>query len=82
MSFANGYTYRRPITVDHTKVPNSNQTDFTVAVIGTYSYLAHTTHGGLITDLNGYDIAFYADEAGTTPLYWELEAGSWACPQS
>jgi hypothetical protein len=74
MSFANGYTYRRSITVDKDLVPNTDQTDFPVLVSGTYSYLAHTTHGGLCTDLNGYDIAFYADEAGTTPLYWEIES--------
>jgi hypothetical protein len=74
MAFANGYTYRRSITVAHAKVPNTDQADFPVLVSGTYSYLAHTTHGGLCTDLNGYDIAFYSDAAGTTPLYWEIES--------
>lgn len=72
--FGNGYSWRRSITIDHTKVPNSNQANFPVAVIGTYSYLAHTTHSGLVTDLNGYDIAFYSDAAGTTALSWEIES--------
>jgi hypothetical protein len=45
-----------------------------VLLAGTYAYLAHTDHGGLCTDANGYDIAFYADADGTTPLYWEIES--------
>ncbi len=73
MPFANGYTYRRSISVYAAKVP-ADAADFPVLVAGTYSYLAHTDHGGRCTDANGYDIAFYADEAGTTPLYWEIES--------
>jgi hypothetical protein len=30
--FANGYTYRRTITIDHTKVPNTDQTNFPVLI--------------------------------------------------
>jgi hypothetical protein len=74
MFLSNGYTYRRSITVAHVKVPNTDQANFPVLVAGTYAYLAHTTHSGTVTDLNGYDIAFYADPAGTTPLYWEIES--------
>jgi hypothetical protein len=72
-AYPNGYAYRRAITVDHTKV-SADVTDFPVLVSGSYSYLAHTTHSGLVTDLNGYDIAFYSDAAGTTALYWEIES--------
>jgi len=67
------YTYRRSITVDHTKVQGSNQTDFPVLVSGTYSYLATTSNGGKVENANGYDVAFYSDEALTTQLDHETE---------
>jgi hypothetical protein len=67
------YTYRRSITVDYTKVQGSNQTDFPVLVSGTYSYLATIANGGRIQNANGYDIAFYSDEALTTQLDHETE---------
>jgi hypothetical protein len=69
----NGYSYRRAITIDHTKVANTDQSNFPVLVSGTYSYLATVANGGKITNSNGYDIAFYSDANGNTPLYWEME---------
>ena len=73
-AWGNGYTYRSSITIDHTKVPNTDQANFPVLIAGTYTDLKHTTHSGFVTDLNGYDIAFYSDAAGTTALYWEIES--------
>src|SRR5262249_23593676 len=35
---ANAFTYHRPIVIDHTKVPNSDQSNFAVLISGTYSY--------------------------------------------
>lgn len=59
--------------IDHTKVPNTDQNGFPVLISGTYSYLAAVASGGKVTNANGYDIAFYADAAGATPLSWEIE---------
>lgn len=67
------YTYRRSITVDYTKVQGSNQTNFPVLVSGTYSYLATVANGGKVQNSNGYDVAFYSDEALTTQLDHEVE---------
>jgi len=72
-AWGNGYTYRRTLTIDKAMVPNTDQTNFPVLFSGTYSYLAHTTHSGLATDLNGYDIIFTSDAAGTTKLDHEIE---------
>jgi hypothetical protein len=40
---------------------------------GTYAYLAHTTHSGRVTDLDGHDIIFTSDFAGSTQLDHEIE---------
>ena len=61
------YSFRRSITVDQTKVP-STQTDFTVLVSGTYAYLATVANGGKVQHGSGFDIAFFSDQALTTPL--------------
>ena len=70
-SWSNGYTYRRAITIDHTKVPNSDQNSFPFLFSGTYSYLAGTGNGGLVTNASGYDVVFAADASGTTMLPFE-----------
>lgn len=71
--FDNGYSWRDSITIDHTKVVNTDQVDYPLLVWGYYLDLAHVNHGGKVTNLNGYDIAFYADEDGTIPLNWDLD---------
>ena len=72
-SWSNGYTHRRAITLDHTKVPNTDQTNFPVLISGTYSYLATTANGGQVTNSSGYDIIFSSDAGGTTLLAYERE---------
>src|SRR5579859_5726004 len=72
-SWSNGYGYRRAITVDHTKVANSDQTNFPILISGTFSYLATIENGGDLTSANGYDIIFTSDAAGTTALSYERE---------
>jgi hypothetical protein len=74
--FLNGYSYSRAITISHTKVPNTDQTNFPVLISGTYSYLATKGNGGNVTSANGYDIIFTADAAGTTPLAFEQDSYS------
>lgn len=64
--------YSRSITVDHTKVPSTDQTNFTVVVTGTYSYLATVANGGKVSNASGYDIVFATDNTCVTRLDWEI----------
>lgn len=66
-------SYYRVITIDKTKVPTSDKTDFPVLISGTYSYLATEGNGGNVKNANGYDIGFYSDAGLTTKLKWETE---------
>jgi hypothetical protein len=43
--WANGCLNRRAITIDHTKVPNTDQANFAVLISGTYSYASEQSHG-------------------------------------
>lgn len=61
----------REIFVGHTDV-RQNLTDFPLLLLITDTNLKTIANGGKITNDNGYDIAVYADEEGTTPLIWEL----------
>jgi RHS repeat-associated protein len=70
----NVYAHRRPITIDHTKVPNTDQSNFPVLISGVYPFLATTANGGQVQNANGYDIIFTADFAGTTQLNHEIES--------
>lgn len=72
MAFANGYTYRRTITIDESKVSGSSDfSDFTILVSGTYAYLKTTANGGNVTNSSGYDIKF--ETTGGTALDYERE---------
>lgn len=53
-------TYKRTVTIDHTKVP-SDQTDFPIVVVGTLAELKTIGNGGHVQSGSGYDIAFYTD---------------------
>lgn len=65
------YLFYRAITIDHTQVPGTDQTNFPVLIAGTYSWLATVGNGGDVTSSSGYDIVFSSDAAGTTPLAFE-----------
>ena len=69
------WTRADTITIDHTKVPNTDQSNFPVLIIGTYSNLATIANGGVVTSASGYDIIFAADAAGVTP--YKFERVSW-----
>jgi uncharacterized protein (TIGR03437 family) len=71
-----GYGFHRAVTLDHTKVPNTDQVNFPVLISGTYSYLATTANGGNVTSTSGLDIVFTSDAAGTTALPFERESYS------
>lgn len=66
--------YSRTVTVDHTKVRNSDQANFPVLVSGTYPYLATQANGGHVQNPNGYDIIFTSDSAGQQLLNWQMES--------
>jgi hypothetical protein len=63
MSFA----YKGTFTIDHTKVPNTNQSDFPVMISGTFDgtggipNLKYVGNSGHVQNANGYDIYFYSD---------------------
>jgi hypothetical protein len=63
---------QRSMTINHLKVP-STQSNFTVLVNVTDPALKTLANGGHVVNVNGYDIGFYADSAGTTKLKWEVE---------
>jgi hypothetical protein len=68
------YSYVRTVTIDHTDVPNTDQSNFPMLFSGTYSYLATTGNGGRVTNASGFDIIF-TDNAGTK-LDHEIESYS------
>ena len=65
----NGYTYSGTITLQHTQVANTDQTNFPVFIAGTYPDLAV----GKVTNANGYDIIFTSDANGLNKLNFERE---------
>lgn len=73
-AWPNGYSYRLTEAVDYTKVGTEDHTSYPATYIRTYTELAHTTHSGYATDLNGYDIIFTSDSAGSTQLDHEIES--------
>ena len=78
MAYENSYSWRGTITINHDvggHLSTADLTDFPVLISGTYAELAHTTHGGYATDLNGYDIVFFtASDGSGTKLSHEIES--------
>jgi hypothetical protein len=70
---SNGYSFQRAITIDHTKVPNTDQSNFPFLFNTTDPLLATTANGGHVTNPNGYDIIFTSDPAGQNILNYEME---------
>src|ERR1700677_2756271 len=68
------YTYTRSITIAHTQVPNTDQTNFPFLFNTTDALLATTGNGGHVTNANGYVIIFTSDAAGTQMLNYEIES--------
>jgi hypothetical protein len=67
------YAYQATFTINHAKVPNTDQTNFPVLISGTYLQMATIANGGYVTNANGYDIIFTADAACSSKLSWETE---------
>lgn len=62
------FAYKRSLTIDHNKVPNTNQSNFAVPVILTNASLKSVGNGGHVSNSNGYDVWFYSDSALTSRL--------------
>lgn len=69
MSFA----FYRSLTIDHTKVPNTDQSNFPVLVSITDNALKSAANGGHVQNASGFDIRPYSDQALTSTLTFELE---------
>lgn len=67
------YGYMRTITIDHTKVPNSDQVDFPLLVSTTDPELRSVSNGGHVASASGDDLLFSSDPAGRNRLDYELE---------
>ena len=74
LSNANGYSYQRAITINHTKVPNTDQANFPGGDQRDLFIACSTTvNGGHVMDPNGYDIVFTSDPTCQTNLNFEIE---------
>ncbi|MCH8902877.1 MAG: DUF2341 domain-containing protein, partial [Bacteroidetes bacterium] len=68
-----GYSYRKKITIDNTKVSGAaNLTNFPVLINRTDVDLKTTGNGGNVTNANGYDIRFTTSD-GVTLLDHQIE---------
>jgi RHS repeat-associated protein len=67
------YSYVRTVTIDHTKVANTDQTNFPFLFSTIDPLLKSTSNGGHVANPNGYDIIFSLDPFGATKLDHELE---------
>jgi hypothetical protein len=70
---SSGYAYQRTIVVDHSKVPNTDQTNFPILFNTTDPAFMSVANGGHVSNANGYDIIFSTDPNGLTKLDHELE---------
>ena len=66
------WKYRKKITIDHTKVPNTNQTNFPVLVSRIDADWKDIADGGYVGQSDGGDILFTSSD-GTTKLNHEIE---------
>ena len=67
------FSYYKSVTIDHTKVPNTDQSNFPVLVSFTSTDLKSVSNSGHVQSSSGYDIYFYSDSALTTRIPAERE---------
>ena len=70
---SSGYSFQHTVVIDHTKIPNTDQTNFPFLFNTADPSLATIGNGGQVTNPNGYDIIFSLDPNGVTKLDHELE---------
>lgn len=78
MASFNGYGYSIAYVINHTKVANTDQSDFPVVISTTIANFANVANGGLVQNVNGYDLAMSStsDCAAANLLNWEDETYS------
>lgn len=69
----NHFNFKRTLTLAHTKVPNTDQTNFPVLVSITDPTLATAAHGGNVLNANGFDLVITSDPNCTTIIPFETE---------
>ncbi|MDD3191035.1 MAG: DUF2341 domain-containing protein, partial [Candidatus Pacebacteria bacterium] len=67
------YSYRKEITIDHTKVSNTDQSNFPILVSLNDTSLKTIANDGKVQNSNGYDIIFSSQD-GDTKLDHEIES--------
>jgi hypothetical protein len=65
------YTRYIALTVDHTKVNSTDQTNFTWPFSVTHTELRTVANGGLVTNASGFDIATFSDTGASTSLKFQ-----------
>ena len=70
----NGYAFEQTITINHSKIANTDQQDFPVLISGFYPFLASVPYGGNVQNSNGWDIVFTSDAAGQNKLDHEIDS--------
>lgn len=85
-AWSNGYTYRYTVTIDHTKVPNTDQTNFPVLINETIATWATSGSGGNVLNTATQTVGAFSitvpadfivtsDAAGSTQIAgWEFES--------
>ena len=71
MAFANGYSYRRTITITPGGI-GGDLTNFPFLFRGTETDFRTTANGGRVTNASGYDIIFTSDTDGASILNFEI----------
>jgi hypothetical protein len=66
--------HTRSLTIDHTQVPNTDQSNFTVLVSLTDAALKSVANGGHVAGALGHDITFSSDSVGSSLYSWEIES--------
>jgi len=73
---SNGYEYVRAVTIDHRRVPNTDQANFPLLFSALDPAFKTTGNGGHVTSEHGYDIMFTSDATGNNVLPFEQESFS------
>lgn len=68
------FAFKRTVTIDHTKVANSDQSSFPVPVYLSSANLKTVSNGGHVQNAQGYDIVLYSDSAGSSMAVFECES--------
>jgi len=71
-SSGGGGTVFKAITIDHTKVANTDQTNFPMTFDITANWLKDASNGGSVANSTKNNIVVYLDGAGTTPAKYEI----------